>query len=539
MTSRYAAGIFPHMSGDRIGRAAFLAVTALACGWLAYFFISADFAHVLTVIPDDASYFLEIADNAAAGYGLTFDRITPTNGFQPLWLYILAPLYRIVQAEPETMLRIVALLQILLVGAAGVMLFRLLRDSSSPDAAFLGGVLYAAFVLSPAVNAMESALLVFIVVALLRYALRRGFPDRSSALESLSVGLLLGLSVLARLDMIFLCVSLGLFLLLGARRGGKTGRRLLIALAFAAVGSSLVVAPYLVFNIVRFGGAVPISGELKTSFPLPSPNMLAITAPTPFSLFGLLLAAFHLASTAWRRRGRTDAPGGQLDKALAVFAAAVILHWGHTALFMRWAVFQWHFISYKLLAVLVLPGLVHSWTAKSQLRFRRAVMPLCIAASLAVGIERHVRRYSNPARPSWSAASHEAALWARTNTPAEALFAMKDAGHFGHFSERRVISLDGVVGDLEFQRILRERRLRSWLALNRVDYIAQHAFWDDPSVAAGDYETFSMAYTSRLYSTESDTLRLDLDDEVYRSTPYFAGPGETVIVIWRFRPPLP
>jgi hypothetical protein len=526
------------MFGDRTGWAAFLLVTALACGWLVYFFLTADIGHVLTVIPDDASYFLEIAENAAAGYGLTFDRITPTNGFQPLWLYMLVPLYRLVQAEPETMVRIVALLQILLAGAAGAILFGLLRDSFPRETALVGGALYVAFVLSPAVNGMESALLVFIIVLLLRHALRRGFPDRCGPFASLTVGLLLGLAVLARLDMIFLCISTVIFLLIGAREGGKARRRL-TALTFAAVGSALVVAPYLVFNLVRFGAAMPISGALKTNFPVVTPNMLAIAMPTAFSLFGLLLAVLHLVAFAGRLRGYARCESRELDAALALFSAAVILHWVHTALFMRWAVFQWHFMSYRLLAVLVFPGLLHRLTAAAPDRFRRAALLLCIAAILAVCTERYVRRYSKPSRPSWSAASHEAAVWARTNTPPEALFSMKDAGHFGYFSERRVIVLDGVVGDFAFQDVLREKRLLSWLAATGVDYIAQHAFWDYPSVTEGDYETFSIAYTSRLYLSESDTLRLARDDEVYRSTPYAAGPGETVIVIWRFRPPLP
>jgi hypothetical protein len=35
---------------------------------------------------DDAYYYLVIAGNAAAGHGFTMDRISPTNGFQPLWM---------------------------------------------------------------------------------------------------------------------------------------------------------------------------------------------------------------------------------------------------------------------------------------------------------------------------------------------------------------------------------------------------------------------------------------------------------------------
>src|SRR5207248_3016992 len=35
--------------------------------------------------PDDAFYYLKIAQNAAAGHGLSFDGTAPTNGFHPLY----------------------------------------------------------------------------------------------------------------------------------------------------------------------------------------------------------------------------------------------------------------------------------------------------------------------------------------------------------------------------------------------------------------------------------------------------------------------
>jgi hypothetical protein len=40
---------------------------------------------------DDAFYYLVIARNVAAGHGFTMDQISPTNGFQPLWLWLLVP----------------------------------------------------------------------------------------------------------------------------------------------------------------------------------------------------------------------------------------------------------------------------------------------------------------------------------------------------------------------------------------------------------------------------------------------------------------
>jgi hypothetical protein len=517
------------MEGVRTGKMILYSLAALACASLAIFFLAAPMERVLTLIPDDASYYFEIADNISSGEGFTFDRIVETNGYQPLWLYVLVPLYRLFRASPGTMVRIVALVQILISGAAGLLLYRLLRSTSSPLAAFTGGIFFIAFVLASVVNGMESALLVLLLLLLVDGAVRNGFPDRCGGGESFRLGLLLGLVVLARLDSAFICISVALLLLAGALRRGA-GRRRLTALTLMALGASAVIVPYLSYNAVRFGSPMPISGMLKSSFPAAAIDRNSIFAPGPIGLLGLFLGTLHLGLFLFRRRAKS---GGELDGALAALSLAALLHYAHTVLFMRWAVFSWHFVGYRVVASLALPRLVDGFSPRLPRSVRLAGTSLCIAAILMAGIERYVRRYSITPRDSWTTASFEAALWARENTPADAVFAMKDAGHFGYFSERRVVSLDGIVGDLAFQDVLRSGRLRAWLGQMEVSYIVQHAFWDNPPVNEGTYDTLGVTYTSRLYLAESDTLRLAREDEVYRSSPYRDGPYETVFVIWR------
>ena len=200
---------------------------------------------------------------------------------------------------------------------------------------------------------------------------------------------------------------------------------------------------------------------------------------------------------------------------------------------MRWAVFRWHFTGYRVLAVLALPRLVDGVPGRLPRAVRMAAASILTAAIIAAGAERYMNRFSQDPVDSWAVASYGAALWARENTATDAVFAMKDGGHFAYFSERRVVSLDGIVGDIAFQDVLREKRLGEWLESIPVSYLVQHAFWDDPPVNEGRYDTLRVTYTSRLYLTESDTLRLPREDEIYRSSPYRDGPYETVFVIWR------
>lgn len=144
-----------------------------------------------------------------------------------------------------------------------------------------------------------------------------------------------------------------------------------------------------------------------------------------------------------------------------------------------------------------------------------------------------VRNFSQRLDRNWRPVAYDAAVWARGNTPAEAVFGMKDAGDFGYFSERAVINLDGVVNNLEYQAALRERSLAPYLAIHGVRFIVQHAFWYRPDVLAGNYASYSMSYRSHLYERDSDPILLRRADEVYRSGPYFDGPYETVFLIWK------
>jgi hypothetical protein len=143
------------------------------------------------------------------------------------------------------------------------------------------------------------------------------------------------------------------------------------------------------------------------------------------------------------------------------------------------------------------------------------------------------RRYLGRPGRGWIRASYRAALWARGHTGETAIFAMKDAGNFGHFSGRSVVSLDGIVNNAAYQDVLRGRRLNEYLDEMNVAYLVQHAFWDRDDIADGTYKTVSVAYTSRRYGVESDTLVLRREWEVYRSEPYYDGPYRTVFLIWR------
>ena len=63
---------------------------------------------------DDAYYYFQIAHNIASGYGSSFDQITKTNGFHPLWLLTSTPIFSLAQLNHILPLRLVLIFTSLL-----------------------------------------------------------------------------------------------------------------------------------------------------------------------------------------------------------------------------------------------------------------------------------------------------------------------------------------------------------------------------------------------------------------------------------------
>lgn len=504
--------------------------------FLIAFFVAADIQRVLSVIPEDAAYFFKIAENYVAGKGFTFDGINQTNGFQPLWLYTLIPISSIYHGTPETMFRLYLIIQVVLVVVSMMFVFFLHSRIFAGDIVIISVVFSLFMVFIPAVNGMESAILVFTLSILYSFGWHGKVFHRYSPGKSFLFGLILGLCVLSRLDTIFLALAIGAFCCIGLIDGKENRKENFHRLVLIVLGSVVLVLPYILFNWITFGGIMPISGALKSSFPVIHKEHLNVFKVPPRFLFCVLLAFLYFTWYLLRgRTSKTDKPErGYFRASMAVLSAAVIIHFLHTLLFMKWAIFNWHFISYALFASLAISEPADIVMGSRRIgKFRGIIFWLAVIVFFMIGGMRVRKRFRMPLENHWHAVSYNAAIWARDNTEESDVFAMSDAGNFGYFSKRAVINLDGVVNNFEYQRVIKERKLKEYFKKHRVAYIVQHAFLHQDDVHRGDYETLPWKYYSHKYETYSDVLLLRKEDEVYRSKPYYNGPYRTVFLIWK------
>lgn len=165
---------------------------------------------------DDAFYYFKVAANISAGLGVTFDGINATNGFHPLWMLINIPVFWLTRFDLFIPLRVLIIVSSLLSAGTGVLLFRFLRHYILPEIAALAAVVW---VFLPGIhnvvvaNGLESSLSAFMIMLLL-YLSSKIIGSKLSTRKMVVLGIIAGLTVLARLDNIFIVSLVGLWIVL-------------------------------------------------------------------------------------------------------------------------------------------------------------------------------------------------------------------------------------------------------------------------------------------------------------------------------------
>lgn len=424
---------------------------------------------------DDGYYYLQIARNLAGGEGSSFDGLSPTNGYHPLWLLILAPIMRLAP-DGTTALTFANLLQAALAAGAAALVFRIARLALGRLAGVFATVLWIDLTYRLSLSGLEYAVhSVCLLLTILVYLVRHGGRQAANTADSVLLGLCCTLTVLARLDAVLLAPLLALVVF---SRGGL--RRLI---AFAA---PVVVAcgAYAVVNLIYFGHLSPISAAVKRDW-----SETLLTADPIYASHGWLLAKalnvarplFELFSAGDSRALGLGVAGG-LIWLVATFVAARGSAGAtsvHTFGFFRprwialWVTFSllqnlicglfyhesmsyrpWYFVCQPwlgaVLAATAVEWLLRARTGqKASFVFRRGVSIAC--SMLCLMVVAHTVRgliiWNSGREPT---AFREAAAWAASNLPADATIGSWNAGTLGYWSERRVVNLDGLVNSWEF-----------------------------------------------------------------------------------------
>ncbi len=222
----------------------------------------------------DAYYYLAIAKNTPLGTLATFDGVSPTNGFHPLWQYFLIVAHWIVGPSKDALVWVSFFASTALATCAIYFLSSTVRARHGtvwPAAFLVPGVLHwlvpetSLYSLSAwrAINGMETALSLFFISFLIHRLARlthtrSGLPWRTG--DYLQIGFLAALATWSRLDNLAIVFALPFYVLRSERRRMH---------AAALLGPPLVAfAAYATWNAAVGLPALPVSGTTKAGFEL-------------------------------------------------------------------------------------------------------------------------------------------------------------------------------------------------------------------------------------------------------------------------------
>ncbi len=471
---------------------------------------------------DDSYYAFQIARNAAAGKGFTFDGVHPTTGFQPLYVFILVPVFMISQGSATLPIYFALSMLACFTTLTAYLVYRICRRYTGFAASLAAAAVWA---LSPVVarqgtNGLETAMATFMIALSVYFYLSRIRGERDPGLSKfLVLGALLGGTVLTRIDGIFLVLVIALdYLVLLKRRKEAAGAVSRVVLMGAGVAA--LYGPWLAVNILQSGTALQDSGSatrflslayatyfqngkagLAASGPDASfiweqvrhavstmkviPPLHAVfrgvdkvgAALGMYDLFHSAGNIFGIAALGWagykvfrwkEHPGRKERR--ELDF-LVLFSLLLVLSY---SLYIFGAFFfMRYFYPVYLAACVYLAFFLQDffgWISARRATLRRAAVTAAAAyLMLFISFSYFQVFRAKPVYPFY-----DIARWVRENTTRDECVGVFQCGTIGYFSNRKTINLDGKV-NREALGALKRDKLQDYIKNEEIDIILDHS----------------------------------------------------------------
>lgn len=313
---------------------------------------------LVNLIFDDAYYYLGVAQNIAEGNGSTFGNLVETNGYQPLWLLILAGIIYMFSLPKLWAFAVIPLL-ILLIKIVAVMRIDTTRNGEA-WAVLIATI--AIILLCPSVfsHGLETSLLLLFLPLLSQL---RDYPEEFSPKTCVKYAAILSVLFLARLDALALAGVFALFILFGRRKYAIAN----LALTLALLGCAVLI--YFGINFKMFGTIVPVSGQAKAignkvgeNLPILINYLLAARIAVVAFVASLFIRA------ALRKETLATVP---FSRELAMTSIGAVIIACYYAFFSGWPIWGWYYWPVALVTFYALAQLIYLTIALYKQSFDR------------------------------------------------------------------------------------------------------------------------------------------------------------------------
>ncbi len=458
-------------------------------------------------LPDDAFYYFTLARNFVQGLGMTMDGQNPTDGFHPLWMALLVPIFWLFGGNESLPIHVALFLGSLFNVITGLLLYSSIKAATGMDRASL--IATVAYIFNPgaimvATNGLETSLALMMFAATLRLCFAYLSKDSFTFRSAVVLGAAAGLTFLSRTDYVFMFITIAIYIALDKNIRLKAG---------AAYGAAalLVITPWMLWEFVAFHSFLQVSGRAlpfvlhhEYIFTDPAPweiilhslsrvETAALTVvPNLFFLYqvqhdGLRVGAISTvclflitASVLWLNPGLRHKVLSMLSPRASLIliptlavAAMFVAHAG-----VRWSLQGWYFAPVLYLGSLYI-GMLYG-LGETYLREKRLIslqMP-ALALTLFLLVLASGTRSAEVWRAGyypWQIEMYQEALWFRTHASTDWRVGAFNSGIISYFGQVKVVNLDGVVNNAAF-RALSNRMLAQYIKDQGITHLADYQF---------------------------------------------------------------
>jgi len=468
------------------------------------YFASKDMEFLIAILlPDDAFYYFVTAKNFIAGNGISFDAISPTNGFHPLWFFIVTPLFGLPGDLPiHLSLFLSAFVDIF----TAIIIYRMVKVllRKMDLVVFPAFMVFVAWIFSPFIirqtlNGLETSLNAMMFVIASQLAITEFFEEEEKK-NTILLALVWGALLLSRTDNLLFWISAILVLFIYKRF------ELRFFLAFIG-GPILVMLPWFIWSFLNFGTIMQSSGVAlpqvirmkylsefasepgnweitKHSFDVLRQEFRRFLFFAGFSVQSLLSIAF-ISSISMLFSSKILVSVKSITAKLSFLLLGSIL-WFIVHGGVRWMARVWYFVPIVfvlwLYIAILLAAAVTSYQHR-RWRFANIIFVSVFVFQMWLPVSNLWKQlYSKSWGYTWQVEMVKGAHWLNENANVSENIGSLNSGIVAYFSDAKVINLDGVVND-QIIPYIQKKQICSYASEMNISKIADFRnswiTWDD------------------------------------------------------------
>ncbi len=445
--------------------------------FITFVIFTIDITSLINFAHDDSFYYLKTAFNFSTGNGSSFDTINPTNGYHPLYFWILSLFFFIINlfviTSPELLFRFLCVLHLIIVIIIIYLISEIIRICYDKDISKINkysnvitySVLFGTILIRDI--GTESQLTVLLLLILYLLVLKK---NNFNFRYKLILGFVISLLLLSRTDLLYVFfIPLMIFYIY---RKGVTDlfKKYFIIFIFVLVAVIINIS----YNYLVDGSIFSVSHLIVNSFPkillLENIKSLYTETGSYISFLKLLMLIFLLIVSLflyYSKRKSTIRFDRCFLFSILLAIGSLLFCFQHLA-FNKFGLKSWYMAIPSICIVLLIINVFQIIRIKkTHLKYLMFVSIIIVSIYFLI-----IRVFNNKFMYAYLYSKEIEKITAVNDR----IFQIDFSGITGFFSSRKIINGDGLINSMEYSRYLRGNDVSKFLKEKDVKYFSFYVY---------------------------------------------------------------